>query len=111
LDSSSEKIFCLYVQYGDTAVAGKFPRDIYVNLQPVDLAASIGAITWRLIAAVALIAFRRPLNSLIGVMDERMHKFSVGVLSVELAKASQVKPQSLESEIRELDAGLILAKS
>lgn len=78
-----------------------------MNIQPLDIPALLGAVTWPLIAVVAFVVFRRPLGDLVGVLGQRARKFSFAGVSLELAEVSEMKPLSLEAEIRQLDAGLI----
>lgn len=78
-----------------------------MNLQPIDLPSLLRAVIWPMIAVVALIAFRRPLGVLVTILGQRVHKFSVGGFSMELAEVSEMKTQTLDTEIRQLDAGLI----
>lgn len=78
-----------------------------MKIQPIDLPALLGAVTWPLIAVIAFTVFRRPLSDLVSILGQRIHKFSFGGLSLELAEVSEMQLQSLETEIRQLDAGLI----
>jgi hypothetical protein len=78
-----------------------------MNIQPIDLPSLLRAVIWPLLAVVAFIAFRRPLGVLVTILGQRVHKFSVGGFSMELAEVSEMKTQTLETEIRQLDAGLI----
>lgn len=56
---------------------------------------------------VALTVFRRPLSDLFSTLGQRVRKFSFGGLSLELAEASEMKPpQALDTELRQLEAGL-----
>src|SRR6266581_349249 len=78
-----------------------------MNIQPIDLASLLQAVTWPLIAIVAFAVFRPPLSDLVKILGQRIHKVSVGGVSLELAEVSELKPHSLDTEIRQLDAGLM----
>jgi hypothetical protein len=78
-----------------------------MTIQPIDLPALFRALIWPLIAIVALIVLRSPLGDLVKILGQRIHKFSFGGLSLELAEVREVKTQTLETEIRQLDAGVV----
>jgi len=78
-----------------------------MSIQPIDLPSLLRAVIWPLLAVLALIILRHPLAALVTILGQRIHKFSLGGFSVELAEVSEVKTQTLETEIRQLDAGLI----
>src|SRR5438045_1132653 len=78
-----------------------------MNIQPIDLPSLLRAVLWPALTIVAIAIFRHPLSDLVKILGQRIHKFSFGGLSLELAEVSEVKAQTLESEIRQLDAGLI----
>jgi hypothetical protein len=76
-------------------------------MQPIDLTSLLRAITWPVIVVIAFFVFRSPLSELVGVLGRNVRKFSFGGLSLELAQVAEMKPpQSLETEIRQLEAGL-----
>jgi len=78
-----------------------------MTLQPIDLPSLLRAATWLLIAIFAVFAFRRPLAELVSTFCQRIRRLSFGGLSLELAEVSELKsPQALETEIRQLEAGL-----
>ncbi len=77
-------------------------------LQPIDLPALVSAVVWPLLAALGFIMFRRPLNALFSAIGQRVRKLSVAGVSVELTEARRDPvSQVLDTEIRQLDAGLI----
>lgn len=76
-----------------------------MNIQPLDLPALLGAVTWPLVAVVAFIVFRRPLIELVGVLGQRARKFSFGGVSLELAEMKP--PPTLDTEIRQLAASSV----
>src|SRR2546425_431006 len=78
-----------------------------MNIQPIDLASLLRAVTWPLITIAALVVFRRPLINLVGVLGQRVQKISFGGLSLDVSEVSELKPHSLDAEIRQLDAGLV----
>jgi len=78
-----------------------------MNIQPIDLPSLLRAVTWPVIAIIAFVVFRRPLSDLVKILGKRIHKVSVGGVSLELAEVSELKPHSLDTEIRQLDAGLV----
>lgn len=78
-----------------------------MSIQPIDLPSLLRAVIWPLLAFFALIVFRRPMGTLITILGQRVHKFSLGGFSMELVEVSEMKTQTLETEIRQLDAGLI----
>lgn len=63
-----------------------------MNIQPLDLPALLGAVTWPLVAVVAFTVFRRPLSEVVGVLDQRARKFSFGGASLQLAELPEMKP-------------------
>jgi hypothetical protein len=71
----------------------------------IDFPALIRAIGWPLIAAGALIVFGRPILELINALGARINKVSVAGVSLELATLSELRPRSLDIDLRELDAG------
>jgi hypothetical protein len=78
-----------------------------VHFQPIDVPSLLRAITWPVIVIVAFFAFRRPLGELVGILGRNVRKFSFGGFSLELAEVSEIKPpQALDTEIRQLEAGL-----
>jgi hypothetical protein len=79
-----------------------------MNIQQVDLPSLLRAVTWPLITIIALAIFWRPLTDLVKILGPRINKLSVGGLSLELAQVSEIKaPTALDTEIRQLDAGLV----
>jgi hypothetical protein len=74
-------------------------------IQPLDIPALLRAITWPLIVVTAFAIFRRPLASLISLVGQKVSKLSFGKFSIEMAQVPEMKPQAMDSEIRELDAG------
>ena len=77
-------------------------------LQPIDVPALVRAVIWPLLAVIGFTVFRRPLSELVGAIGQRVHKFSVAGVSVELSEAQQAPAsQAVDTEIRQLDAGLI----
>jgi len=78
-----------------------------VNIQPIDLASLLRAVTWPLITIAALAVFRRPLINLVGILGRRVQRISFGGVSLDLSEISELKPHSLDAEIRQLDAGLV----
>lgn len=78
-----------------------------MSIQPIDMPSLLRAITWPVIVVVAFFVFRTTLSDLVGVLGRNVRKFSFGGLSLELAPVSEMKPpQALETEIRQLEAGL-----
>jgi len=79
-----------------------------MNIQPIDLPSLLRAVTWPVITIIALAIFWRPLTDLVKILAPRINKLSVGGLSLELAQVSEMKaPTALDTEIRQLDAGLV----
>ena len=78
-----------------------------MNVHPIDISGLLGAVIWPLTVVVAFIVFRRSLGELVSVLGHRTRKFSFAGVSLELAELPEIKPPSLETEIRQLDAGLI----
>lgn len=76
-----------------------------MNIQPLNIPALLGAVTWPLIAAVAFIVFWRPLGDLFGVIGQRARKFSFRGVWLQVAEVSEMKPQFLVA--RPLDVGLV----
>ena len=78
-----------------------------MNVHPIDISGLLGAVIWPLTVVVAFIVFRRSLGELVSVLGQRTRKFWFAGVSLELAEVSEIKPQSLEVEIRELDAAAL----
>jgi hypothetical protein len=79
-----------------------------MNIQPIDLPSLVRALIWPLIALIAFVAFRHHMSDLLSILGQRVRTFSFGGVSLELAEVSELKPPpSLDTEIRQLDAGLI----
>lgn len=78
-----------------------------MSIQPVDLPSLLRAVSWPTMAAIALAVFRRPLATLISVLGQKVSKFSVGKFSIEMAQVQEMKPSSMDTEIRQLEAGSI----
>jgi len=78
-----------------------------MNIQPIDIPSLLKAISWPAIAAVALALFRRPLASLFAALGQKVSKFSFGSFSVEMAQVQEMKPSAMDTEIRQLQAGLV----
>jgi len=71
-----------------------------------DIASLVQAVAWPLVAILAFILFRGPLGDLVSILGQRLQKFSVAGVSLELAQVSEVKemkpPPTLDTEIRQL---------
>src|SRR5713226_5606301 len=78
-----------------------------MNIQPIDLPSLLRAVLWPALTIVVLTIFRQPLSDLAKFLGQRIQKFSIGGVSLELAEVSAMKAQTLETEIRQLDAGLV----
>ncbi len=76
-----------------------------MNFEPLNLASLVAALMWPVTTLLALILFRKPLQDLISVIGQRLDKVSIAGVSVGLAKASELKMPSLDTDLRELDAG------
>lgn len=76
-----------------------------MHIQPLDIPALLRAITWPLIVVTAFAIFRRPLANLISLVGQKVSKVSFGKFSIEMAQVPEMKPQAMDAEIRELDAG------
>jgi hypothetical protein len=77
-----------------------------MNIQPIDLPSLLRAFLWPALAIIVFVVYRHSLRKLIITLAQRAHKFSFGVFSLELAQVSEIKPLALETEIRNLEAGL-----
>jgi hypothetical protein len=78
-----------------------------MSIQPIDLPSLLHALIWPFIVIAALAVFRRPLGDLVSVLGQRVHKLSVAGYSLELAQVREMQPRAMDTEIRQLDAGLI----
>src|ERR1035441_7054782 len=78
-----------------------------LNIQAIDLPSLLRAVTWPVLAVVALAVFRRPLGEMVKVLGQRAHKFSISKFSLELTEISEKRPQTLDTEIRQLEAWLL----
>jgi hypothetical protein len=76
-----------------------------MHIQPIDVPSLLRALAWPLIAIFAFVWFRRPLTDLVGMLGKSLRKVSFAGVSLELAEVSQVQPHTLDTEIRQLDAG------
>ena len=76
-----------------------------MSIQPLDIPALLRAITWPLIVVTAFAIFRRPLANLVSLVGQKISKLSFGKFSIEMAQVPEMKPQAMDAEIRELDAG------
>jgi len=74
-------------------------------VQPLDVPALLRAVTWPLIVVMAFTIFRRPLANLISLVGQKVSKLSFGKFSIEMAQVPEMKPQAMDTEIRELEAG------
>jgi len=75
-----------------------------MSIHPIDISVLLGTVIWPLTVVVAFIVFRRPLGKLVDILGQRFRKFSFAGVSLELAEVAEMKPQSLEAEIRQLNA-------
>ena len=78
-----------------------------MSIQPINLPDLLRAITWPGIAVAAAVLFRKPMANLIAVLAPRVNKVSVGGFSLEMARVQEMRPQAMDAEIRQLEAGLI----
>jgi hypothetical protein len=78
-----------------------------MGVQPIDLPSLLKAVTWPLVAVAALVLFRRPLANLLAALGQKVSKFSIGSFSVEMAQVQEMKPSAMDTEIRQLQAGLV----
>jgi hypothetical protein len=76
-----------------------------MSIDPVNIPSLLGTIIWPAIVVVALTAFRKPLAELIGPLGRNVRKISFAGIELELATATELRPRSLDSDLRELDAG------
>jgi hypothetical protein len=77
-----------------------------MNFQPIDLPLLLRSATWPVFAVVALVVLRQPLADMVKALGQRTHKLSFMEFSLELTEISEKKPATLETEIRQLEAGL-----
>jgi hypothetical protein len=78
-----------------------------MNIQPIDLPSLLHALICPFILIAALAVFRRPLGDLAQALGQRMNKLSIAGFSLELAQVQEMQPRAMDTEIRQLDAGLI----
>lgn len=78
-----------------------------MSIQPIDLPSLLKAVSWPVIAAVTLVLFRRPLANLFSALGQKVSKLSIGGFSVEMAQVQEMKPSAMDTEIRQLQAGLV----
>jgi hypothetical protein len=76
-----------------------------MHIQPLDIPALLRAITWPLIVVTAFAIFRRPLANLISLVGQKVSKLQFGKFSIEMAQVPEMKPQAMDADIRELEAG------
>jgi hypothetical protein len=77
-----------------------------MHIQPIDISSLLRAVAWPLITIITLVIFRRPMASLISTLGQKVSKFSFGKFSIEMAQVAEMKPQAMDTEIRQLEAGL-----
>ncbi len=77
-------------------------------LQPIDVPSLLSAVVWPVIVIFGLIFFRHPVTELVTIIGQRVQKFSFSGFSLELAEAKEMRSPILDTEIRQLDAGLIV---
>ncbi len=78
-----------------------------MTIQPIDIPSLLHAVTWPLIAVVIFILFQEPLGDVVSVLSKRIHKISLGWVSIELAEFTKINAQAVDADIRELEASLI----
>lgn len=77
---------------------------VVMKIEPIDLPAFVGSLSWPIVAGVAIFIFRQPAAELVRLLLRRISKFSFAGFSIELAELSEVKPSFLEVDVRQLDA-------
>ncbi len=76
-----------------------------VGFDPINVPALFSAILWPAITVGAIYAFRKPIAGLVNTIGTRATKLSGFGLSLELATLTELRPASLDIDLRELDAG------
>jgi hypothetical protein len=69
-----------------------------------DSVALVRAIAWPIVSAGGLIIFRQPIMGLVAVVAQRVEKVSFAGCSLELASLFELRPRSLDLDLRDLDA-------
>jgi hypothetical protein len=75
-----------------------------MTIEPLNILELIKAIAWPVVAAGAIVLFRKPAVDVLRILLERVSKISVGGVSLELSVLSELRPRSLDAELRELHA-------
>jgi hypothetical protein len=75
-----------------------------MTIQPMGIPELIKAIAWPGIAIGAIILFRRPAVEVLKILVQRLGKISVAGVSLELSLLSELRPRSLDAELRELNS-------
>jgi hypothetical protein len=75
-----------------------------MTIEPLSIPDLIKAIAWPGVAAAAIVVFRKPAAEVLRMLVERLSKISVAGVSVELSLLSELRPRSLDTELRELNS-------
>jgi hypothetical protein len=78
-----------------------------MNIQPIDIPALLRAVVWPVMILIAFGVFQKPLTNLIAGIGGRVKKVAFGGFSLEMAQVQEMQPRSMDTEIRELEAGLV----
>jgi hypothetical protein len=78
-----------------------------MSIQPIDLPSLLKALSWPVMTAIASAVFRRPLATLISVLGRKVSNLSIGKFSIEIAQVQEMKSSTIDTEIWQLEAGLI----
>lgn len=75
-----------------------------MTIQPLSIPDLIKAVAWPAVAAGAIVLFRKPVAEVFRTLVERLSKISVAGVSLELSLLSELRPRSLDAELRELNS-------
>ena len=71
-----------------------------------DIPSLVRAVSWPAIIIVALVQFRKPLTDLIKALGRNAKSITFAGFSLEFARISEMSAGSIDTELRELEAGL-----
>jgi hypothetical protein len=74
---------------------------------PIDIPSLVRAVIWPVITIVGLVAFRQSIATLIGGLGQRVKKLAFAGFSLEMAQVQEMRPSAMDTEIRQLETGLV----
>jgi hypothetical protein len=78
-----------------------------MSMLPIDIPSLVRAVIWPVITIVGLVAFRQSIATLIGGLGQRVKKLAFAGFSLEMAQVQEMRPSAMDTEIRQLETGLV----